>query len=166
MASILYERSDKGDPLLVKLYVDIIKDYKDAKKVLKALSEITPDREGYFKNWWRELQQQQGWKDRVPKPVRKVTNLLSAALAPLLREELLALGKMHPVNLDKALSKLARLISGDGKQRGYVFSHPRLAQYFWENELTEAQRGELDQKFLRWGWEVVGKLSNKQLLLS
>jgi hypothetical protein len=165
LASILYKQSDKGDPLLVKLYVDIIKNYKDAEKVLEDLSRIRPGLEGYFENWWRELQQQQDWKDQVPETVLKVINLLSAALAPLLREELLALDEMHPVNLDKALSKLGRLISGDGKQRGYVFSHPRLAQYFWEDKLTEAQRGELDQKFLRWGWEVVGKLSNKQLSL-
>ncbi len=163
LAGTLYELSDKGDPLLVKLYVDIIKNYKHAEKVLEVSSGIKPGLEGYFENWWRELEQQQDWKDEVPETVLEVTNLLSAALAPLLREELLALGKMHPVNLDKALSKLGRLISGDGKQRGYVFSHPRLAQYFWEDKLTEAQRGELDQKFLRWGWEVVGKLSNKQL---
>jgi len=55
------------------------------------------------------------------------------------------------------------LIVGDGEQRGYVFSHPRLAQYFWEDKLTESQRRALDQTFLDWGFAVLDQLNNGKL---
>jgi hypothetical protein len=166
LASLLYQLSDNGDPLLIKLYVDeineIIKLY-GADQVLPSLEKFKPGLKSYFERWFEDLYNQQGWADEVPKGILEILDLLSGALAPLSKNELVALSGMHTVNLEKALSKLARLIVGDGEQRGYVFSHPRLAQYFWEDKLTEAQRGALDQKFLDWGFAVLDQLNNGKL---
>jgi hypothetical protein len=166
LASLLYQLSDNGDPLLIKLYVDeineIIKLY-GADQVLPSLEKFKPGLESYFERWFEDLYNQQGWGDEVPKGILEILDLLSGALAPLSKNELVALSGMHTVNLEKALSKLARLIVGDGEQRGYVFSHPRLAQYFWEDKLTESQRRALDQKFLDWGFAVLDQLNNGKL---
>jgi hypothetical protein len=166
LAGLLYRLSDNGDPLLIKLYADeikeIIKRY-GADRILSRLERFNPGLKGYFDCWFADLYDQQGWADEVPKGILEILDLLSGALAPLSKNELVALSGMHTVNLEKALSKLARFIVGDGEQRGYVFSHPRLAQYFWEDKLTESQRRALDQKFLDWGFAVLDQLYNGRL---
>jgi hypothetical protein len=156
-----------GDPLLVNLYVSDLWQKGEAVRRLRPedLRSLRPDYEGYFDRWWED--QRRLWGSQQPlreKAVRELLNLLSAALGPLRAEDLLRLADpalgLDSWMLEESLRPLARFVVQSGQ--GYVFAHPRLAEYFW-NKLTAAEREGLERRFREWGGRVLSDLGEGRL---
>jgi len=158
-------RLSEGDPLLVRLYADDLWERGEAVARLRPedLHSLRPGLEGYFDRWWEDQRKQWGKDTPLKEPaVREMLNLLAAALAPLGKEDLLALSGLNTWTLEEALRPLARLVAGNGKRQGYAFSHPRLGQYFWE-KLSGEERRALEKRFVDWGLECVERLCRGEL---
>jgi hypothetical protein len=163
----LYCLSEEGEPLLVRLYLDVLSKMLREKREAAAslrwedLRSLRPELKSYFDRWLDDQRKQ--WKQRgegepLSKPnVQEVLSLLAAALAPLRQEDLVAISKLKSLALEEAIRYLARLVIGDGKKQGYTFSHPGLRQYFWE-KLSPNERAELEKRFLEWGLGYVKRL--------
>jgi hypothetical protein len=153
-------RLSEGDPLLVRLYVDDLWQKGAAATRLQPedLRTLQPGLHGYFDRWWEDQRKQWGRDAPLREPTVQATlNLLTTALAPLGKDDLLHLSNLSTWDLEEALRPLARLVVGDGRTQGYAFSHPRLGQYFRE-KLSQHEQRQLEERFLRWGWECVEQL--------
>jgi len=164
-------RLSEGDPLLVRLYVDDLwtRGSEAARLAPADLRSLEPGLKGYFDGWWE--QQLQLWGKDSPLRDQTVTallSLLSCALGPLRRSELLHLVPdsygLNEWSLDECLRAISRFVLGDGLREGYVFSHPRLAAYFYEERLTASSRAEWEARYLAWGRRVLGSLNEGTLL--
>ncbi|MFC1465135.1 MAG: hypothetical protein ACFLMY_09825 [Candidatus Brachytrichaceae bacterium NZ_4S206] len=159
----LYQLTE-GDPLLVSLYVGDLWQRGEGVRRLRAedLRGLRPSYAGYFEGWWDAQLRLWGEAQPLREPgVRETLNLLSAALAPLRADDLLALADpalgMDSWLLKESLRPLARFVVKAGE--GYVFAHPRLGAYFWEEELSEDERRKLEERFLAWGRGVLDDLA-------
>ncbi len=168
LISRLYELS-AGDPLLVRLYVEALlpQGAQAATLTPDDLAKLQPGLEAYFKRWFEE--QQKLWGAAKPlqdKTVRGLLNLCAAALGPLKKDDVLALAPDIVEDsglLDEAVATVNRFIIGDGLASGYVFSHPRLAEYF-AAKLTDRERQAWQARFLQYGRDTLTALENKTLL--
>lgn len=158
-------RLSEGDPLLIRLYVDDlwIRGSEVNRLEPRDLSKNAPGLNGYFKRWWDD--QRKLWGEKAPlqgKSVQTVLNLLATAIGPLSKEDLITLSdlslEINTFTIDGVLSPLARFITGDGDKQGYVFSHPRLAQYFYE-QLIPREKEIWEKRFLSWGKENIMALN-------
>lgn len=162
--SELYRLSE-GDPLLVRLYIDDL--WERGEEAVRFQPEdlraIHPGLAGYFERWWKD--QRILWSQEAPQreaAARIVLNLLAGALGPLSKEDILSLlaGETFSIkDLEQHLAPLARFVTGDGIRQGYVFSHPRLGNYFLEERLSDRERQEIEQRFLTWGEETLTALN-------
>ena len=164
-------RLSEGDPLLVRLYVDDL--WERGEMVVRLqpedLRSIRPGLVGYFDRWWEDQRRLWGKETRLREPaVQVLLNLLACALGPLSRDDLLHLVpvemKLKTWDLESHLEFLKRFVIGDGKQQGYVFSHPRLSNYFYEERLSETERQETENRFLEWGEKSLVALNEGRLL--
>jgi hypothetical protein len=57
---------------------------------------------------------------------------------------------------------LGRFVIGDGEQQGYVFSHPRLGEYF-RDRLSVRERQTMESRFLAWGEDTLAALNDGRL---
>lgn len=169
IVSELYRLSE-GDPLLVRLYVEDLWERGEAAVRLQPedLRAIRPGLAGYFERWWKE--QRLLWSDDAPQreaSAQIVLNLLAGALGPLNREDLLSLvpddASFGSDNIAQHVAPLARFVTGDGTHQGYVFSHPRLGNYFLEERLSEQERQQVEQRFLTWGKQTLLALNTGKL---
>ena len=158
VARELYRLSE-GDPLLVQLYVNDLWKHRDQAVLLKpeALPGIAPGLDGYFSRWWRdqeELWEAQGDDPMAREAVEALLDLLSVAMGPLKKEDILYLiGEEYALTtrrLERALHPLSRFIIGDGVHQGYIFSHPRLGYYFF-NQLSISEQRNWESRFIQWG---------------
>jgi hypothetical protein len=163
-------RLSEGDPLLIRLYVSDLWTRKEEVVHLQPedLRTIRPGLEGYFKRWWTEQKRLWGSDAPLREPaVETVLNILSCALGPLMREDIqcLAVSKIQLSSwmLDQTMSHLARFIIGDGRYQGYAFSHPRLADFFYDH-LSASERQTENAKFLDWGKETLASINDGKLL--
>ncbi|MDC8449831.1 MAG: DUF4062 domain-containing protein [Nitrospira sp.] len=159
-------RLSEGDPLLLRLYVNDLWTHREMVGSLKPedLRKLQPGLKGYFDRWWAEQRTLWG-KDRPLKEqnVQTVLNVLACALGPLDQEALLRLTHLSSTwDLVEALKPLDRFIVGDGKVQGYVFSHPRLGNYF-EQKLSSAEQDKWEKEFLTWGRDTVQALEQGTL---
>ncbi len=163
-------RLSEGDPLVIRLYVDDLWKRGEAAVRLKPgdLAAIQPGLVGYFERWWND--QRMLWREARPEReavLQSVLNLLAGALGPLSQADILELlpdeSALRPVTLAQHLEPLARFVIGDGLHQGYVFSHPRLANYFLEERLDEDQRREVEKRFLMWGKSTLEALNQGRL---
>ncbi len=153
-------RLSEGDPLLVRLYVDDLWQKGAAATRLQPedLRTLQPGLHGYFDRWWEDQRKQWGRDAPLREPAVQATlNLLTTALAPLGKDDLLHLSNLSTWDLEEALRPLARLVVGDGRTQGYAFSHPRLGQYFRE-KLSQHEQQQLEERFLQWGQECAEQL--------
>jgi hypothetical protein len=159
----------KGEPLLVRLYVDDLWARGEAAVRLQPedLRVIRPGLQGYFDRWWED--QRRLWGNQTPlrePAVQALLNLLACALGPLKREDVLRLVPagtgLNTWMLEEALRPLARFVLGDGEQQGYVFGHPRLGAFFYEH-LAKGDRQATESRFLAWGEETLGALKEGRL---
>ena len=166
-------RLSEGDPLLIRLYVDDLWEQGETRvRQLQPedLHTLRPGLVGYFERWWHE--QRLLWQNisssRSETTVESVLNLLAGAFGPLSQQDILSLaGKesgLNEENFAKHLAPLDRFVIGDGMRQGYVFSHPRLANYFLEERLSPSERQEVEQRFLAWGQATLAKLNTGELL--
>lgn len=163
-------RLSEGDPLLVRLYVDDLWTRGEAATHFQVddLRALRPGLAGYFARWWQD--QYLLWHEEAERrqaTAQLMLNLLAGALGPLSRQDILSL--LHTETDFKAdeiaeqLAPLARFVTGDGVHQGYVFSHPRLGNYFLEERLNEDERQLVETRFLRWGAETLIALNTRQL---
>ncbi|GER90601.1 hypothetical protein KDW_47630 [Dictyobacter vulcani] len=169
MISELYRLSE-GDPLLVRLYVDEL--WKRGEQTIQFtttdLRSIQPGLTGYFELWWKD--QRQLWGADAPQreeAIQTMLDLLACALGPLSKKDLISLTagqeNFSAAELELHLAPLARFVTGDGIHQGYVFSHPRLGNYFYEERLNPTERQAIEQRFLRWGEQTLLALNADQL---
>jgi len=143
-------RLTQGDPLLLRLYVDELKENSSQIVSLKPqdLPSIKRGLEGYLERWWKE--QQKLWQAEgldslaVTRQVQDFLNLLAVAPGPLRSEEVAELAGEKLASrllLEQVAAAVGRLVSGDGSaQSGYAFSHPRLADFFRERMSVQEQQ--------------------------
>jgi hypothetical protein len=169
IVSELYRLSE-GDPLLVRLYVDDLWERGEAAVRFQPedLHTIRPGLSGYFERWWKD--QRLLWSKKAPQreaTAQIVLNLLAGALGPLSKKDILSLASgemdLQAGELEQHLIPLARFVTGDGVHQGYVFSHPRLANYFLEERLSNEERQEVEQRFLTWGEQTLEALNEHSL---
>ncbi|HEX7316258.1 MAG TPA: hypothetical protein VF297_20295 [Pyrinomonadaceae bacterium] len=159
-------RLSQGDPLLVNLYVASLSARGDEALRLRPedLRAIQPGLEGYFDRWWDEQRRLWGKADPLRESsVRAVLNLLACALGPLSKDDILSLTP-ESINLDtwvldSVMTSLTRIIIGDGQIQGYVFSHPRLGNYFYD-KLATRDRDRWEGYYISWGRETIAALTN------
>jgi hypothetical protein len=163
-------RLSEGDPLLVRLYVDDLWERGEASMRLSPedLQAIRPGLAGYFERWWSD--QRLLWSKEAPAyeaALQQILNLLAGALGPLSKNDMLHLAPaetgLHAENFEEHLEPLKRFVIGDGMRQGYVFSHPRLAGYFLEDQLTPEQRQAIEHCFLAWGKQTLTDLNSGTL---
>jgi len=161
----LYHLSEEGDPLIIQLY---IRDLQMHEVQLEDLEQREVGLKGYFENWWDDQRKQ--WRGKVPfneALVQAVLYVFACALGPIDRDGLaqvlppelkinrkVALG----ITLESVLELLGRLVSGDGRQQGYAFTHPRLARFFYE-KIDEEERLAIEARFLSWGQKTLKALN-------
>ncbi len=158
-------RLTQGDPLLVNLYVADLWTHRDDIARLKPadLTSLAPGIEGYFKRWWEDQRRLWGGQSPEREPeVGAVLDILSCALGPLLSDELLALlppeRGIGASTLKGIVHILQRFIIGDGRAQGYTFSHPRLAEYFYDGLAKDKQAQHLEARFISWGLNCLKSL--------
>jgi len=99
------------------------------------------------------------------KAVKAFFDVCAAALGPLSREDVMALAPdelRSGLTLKRATADVGRLILGDGEARGYVFSHPRLNQHFW-NQMSHNEQHAWERRFLSYGQITLKALNNHEL---
>jgi hypothetical protein len=128
----------KGEPLLAELYVKAMLEQPDqsARLTVADLRGLQPGYPGFFKSWWE--QQLYAWSQGAaivdPRIIEAALAILACALGPLKLAEFASLMKaVH--GIDRIISAdtlrpVQRFVIGDGVKAGYLFSHPKLADYF------------------------------------
>jgi len=158
----LYELSE-GDPLLVRLYVEALLPFCDQAAVFSPQDLLTlkPGLKAYFDRWFEE--QRKLWGASKPlqdRAVRGLLDLCATAMGPLTRADMLALTPDYYEDdwvVKEAVQAVRRFVVGDGIESGYVFSHPRLAEYF-SGEMSPARRAEWQGRFLKYGYDTLAAL--------
>ena len=159
-------RLSKGDPLLVRLYVEALLPYGEEQLVAlrsEDLPNIDKGLSGYFRQWWTDQERQWAAQGRDPlhekQDVETFLHVCAAALGPLSQEDVawLVPELASGIRVQRTAREVGRFVIGDGKQRGFVFSHSRLAHYFWE-EMGSSKQKEWEERFLAYGREVLDAL--------
>jgi hypothetical protein len=164
-------RLSEGDPLLVRLYVDALRDLGAAAARLRPadLATLEPGLDGFMQRWWADQRRQ--WQMQGKDPLAEEERLLpllnacTLANGPLLLNDLAALDSQpfgRGLLVSHQAELLGRWVIGDGKQQGYVFSHPRLRDYFAER-LTPVEASAWQAKFCAWGERVLQALNSGAL---
>jgi hypothetical protein len=145
---VLYRLTDRGDPLLLTLWLGQIWKKHDGLPDLHvdALASLQPGFDGLYGNWMKD--QEALWRehgmDVHMEDFEQVMQVLALAQGPLLLCDLVnVLGHLSRISpwdasdLRTMLDRAHRLVVGDGEQQGYVFVHPRLAHHFQEKLNTD-----------------------------
>ncbi|HET6889735.1 MAG TPA: DUF4062 domain-containing protein, partial [Pyrinomonadaceae bacterium] len=152
-------RLSQGDPLLVRLYVEALLPYGENAPSLRFidLPSIGEGLEGYFERWWNDQERRAKSLGRPAltekEDVLDFFNVLATALGPLFRGDLDAIvGRTFAsgLRLRDIARQVDRFVIGDGLRRGYVFSHPRLGQFFWD-QMSASEQAEWKDRFLKYG---------------
>jgi hypothetical protein len=164
-------RLSAGDPLLVRLYIEALLPMGERAAILRPedLPSIQKGLAGYFNRWWEDQQHQ--WEEEGRNPVieqvgvQELLNLCAIARGPLSRDDVAALAEgdlAQGLKRGSVRSKVARLIVGDGQEQGYVFSHPRLSQYFLD-QMGGQERRDWEERFVGYGHATLQRLMNRSL---
>ena len=163
-------RLSEGDPLLVRLYVEDLWARGEASIRLQPedLRQIRPGIEGFFARWWDD--QRLLWGNQAPlrePAAQALLNLFACALGPLRQTDCLELAPpeacLTPWTLEEVLRPFARFVIGDGLSRGYTFSHPRLAYYFYDRLQRSGQAHKEELRFVDWGHRTLTALDEGRL---
>jgi hypothetical protein len=163
-------RLSEGEPLLIKLYVDELLPHgrRPARLLPENLPSIRKGLDGYFERWWKEQNDLWGEKMPVQEPVFwAIFHMLACAKGPLSHEDVKRL--LPPelterrVALKGALRHMKRLVIGDGREQGYSFSHPLLADYFYRQQMDQVDREAVESRILRWGAQTLTALNSGTL---
>jgi len=158
-------RLSEGDPLVLRLYVEGILAKRGDLNTLthEELQELRPGLAAYIERWLDD--QRSLWGDQPPLrrlSLQTVLSILSCALGPLSREDLLSLAPeevgMTAWTLDEDMRFLRRLVVGDGRRQGYMFSHQRLTAYFHDRLALAGEAEQWERRFLEWGRTSLRKI--------
>ena len=152
-------RVSKGDPLLVRLYVDdlVSQGEKAARLTPESLSAIPNPVSRATSTDGGKTSRRCGGRNRQCGKRRSCGSPAPpCAMGPLAHDDVLRLTPRElggdTFVLKEALRPLTRFVIGDGVEQGYVFSHPRLRNYFYDT-LSEPEHLDWDGRFLAWGEE-------------
>jgi Domain of unknown function (DUF4062) len=152
-------RLSQGDPLLVRLYIDALLPSTKAGAALRSadLPSIQQGLAGYFGRWEADQNRRAESLGRTAldenEEVQTFLNVCAMALGPLSRDDIaeVAGGSLAATSrLSRVVKEVDRFVVGNGQTSGYVFSHPRLAQYFSERMMVR-DRQRYQKKFLDYG---------------
>ena len=149
-----------GDPLIVGLYVDHLRESPDREA---ALAGAEPGLAGFMATWWEDQERQwgAGLADQGD-DVRGVWNILACARGPLDRRDLLELARRHGAltgdDLDRALKTLERLIVLE-PPRSYAVSHPRLGEFRARQLEEDGDLATYRSMIVEWGLDRVAELT-------
>ena len=166
----------EGDPLLVGLYAPHVcgEPYRGVRLTPARLARMSPGLSGYFNDWFER--QKRKWEldgrrenDVLTPPSLAALAILGQARGPLKDTELKALLRHvgvghHDLTIGPLLRPFDSFLRGDGRRAGYVFSHPKLADFFggqmrlneeYCDELSEEIIGKAEQSYLDWGAEFL-----------
>lgn len=173
--SELYRLSE-GDPLLVNLYVEDLwsRGHEASKIQPEDLQNIKPGYEGYFDRWWKE--QKKIWGNDAPlreKSVQLTFNLLCGAMGALTKNDLMALdleNDLTTFTIEDAIDELERFVIGipdmlRKAEVGYVLSHPKLRDYFWDN-LDRREKFLIEKRFISYGEQTLENIAHKKINLN
>ena len=167
----LHVLSDGGDPLLVRLYVEALRGEGERAAFLKPedLDGLKPGLGPYFKAWFAA--QDRVWRAQGREPLREREDVvrffhtLACAFGPLSREDVAEVAGPpldQGARLEQVAADVGRWVLGDGRERGYTFQHPRLAQYFYD-ELLEQEKRSWERRFVEHGRQVLSALNEGRL---
>ena len=155
-----------GDPLVVGLHLQDIQEANDSAAAVQYLltGGPPPGLEGYIEAWWQDQELQ--WGEKLASRRRSVTavlNLLSLALAPLTRRDLLTLlrfiADITGDELDQALSDLRRWVVPAPPGEGFTLSHPRMAEFRVHRLRQDGDSAPYISAFSEWGARVMGEVA-------
>lgn len=177
IAEKLFELSE-GDPLLVGLYIgSLLEKRQDVPKLTcDDLQKLTPGIESFMRSWMDD--QKKLWKNNPlrEKSVRTFLNLCALAYGPLSKADMsqlapeifesaelieLAAQSMDRIIISTSISSGENQVSENPIiSRGYIFSHPRLADYF-ANNLLPGERINLQVNFVEYGQRQLTAMNQK-----
>jgi hypothetical protein len=167
----LYRLTERGDPLLVELYLQDLLGLAGGRPRLSPaeLASLKPGYANYFRDWFD--QQDKAWRDaRLPvdrRALNAMFAILSCALGPLTLPafERLIQAIVPDFNLTPdALVPIQRFVIGDGARTGFALAHPKLAEFlrvdhFRDSEIVTRAR----EAFIAWGSTVIHALGTGAL---
>jgi hypothetical protein len=169
LAAEIHRLSD-GDPLLIRLYVDQLSSSRSSQSFrLDALQKIKPGLDAFFETWFED--QIRLWGQRRPlkeRSVRTLLNICATAFGPVSHADIIHLAPDiydDSQMVEDAADDLRRFLVGDGRRQGqgYVFSHPRLRQYFEDRLLEGSQASVWQQRFSAYMRNVLNALGTGRL---
>jgi hypothetical protein len=161
-------RLSGGDPILVRLYVEALAITAGRSVMLRPedLPSIKPGLDGFFGRWWNdqqelwEAQHRSGYRLREAE-IQDFLRVCAVAMGPLTRDEVAEIvggPLVSGLNIESIAKEVGRFITGDGKGNGYVFSHPRFAQFVVEN-MTAKEWDAWERRFLEFGSRTSANLN-------
>ena len=137
----------KGDPLLARLYLDLFSEALDRGEPIPGDDpDAEPGLARYMRLWWKQVERAPG--ALKSDDVRRLLYALALACGPLGTDDLAEIAGLDPLDVLDARAPLSRLVIGDGRNLGYVFSHPRIAQFVADEQMTASARAATQQRFL------------------
>jgi hypothetical protein len=160
----------EGDPLLIRLYVEALVGIGENAPFIGTEQLIGMEKEGlqgYFYQWWEDQLHQWEKAGRNPIQVQKEVEAFFFAVAssfgPISKEDVLAVTKPEELNgfrLNGIAKEVGRFVIGNGEERGYTFSHPRLGYYFFE-QLGKNEQTEWNDRYVQYGGLTVQSLKER-----
>lgn len=143
-------RLSKGDPLLVRLYLEWFVQHSSEGGRIPADDPQDEETalEKYMRMWWDDVFRPSAGKAFQEEDVRQFLYVLACAAGPLMTEDVTAVAGIDPLSIDSARNLLSRIVIGDGTRIGYAYTHPRISQFFAERLMTKGQRSDMEQKLL------------------
>jgi hypothetical protein len=165
------KRLTDGDPLVLRLYVDELTAGEVARCLvgIEHLPEIPPGQDGFFKEWFRQLDLQPGKQGREGSQVmRRLLHLMATAFGALTLDDLTFLlsdaESALSVGILQDLAPVARFVIGSGKQNdGYRLTHARFNSYFLSSDMSDAERKAYETRFLKAGKRILNDLQSGRL---
>jgi hypothetical protein len=140
-------RIAQGDPLTTRYLAEGL---TSGSVKPKDLQKLTPTLKSLVRMWLDQLRE-----PRVSESAYELLRICAAAFGPLTADDVRQLGGdafSRHTNLRDAVEQVRRFIIGQGTaENGYVFSHPRLREQFWEEMLSSEEQAELRKRFLSYG---------------
>lgn len=159
-------RLSEGDPLLLGLYTEDLwrKGEAAARLTPKDLAALKPGFAAYFANWLDD--QRKAWTEEAYDDdlTNAILAILTCALGPLQHADLAELVQrvfgLKTFFTQKSLVPLRRFVLGDGRDQGYVLSHPKLADYLRQDYFRNSpQIRSTLQGYIDWGRETIRQLN-------
>jgi hypothetical protein len=150
-------RLSQGDPFMVRLYVDRLREEADRPDLFDAdqLHAIQPGLRSFFALWLQDqaLLWGENRHEREPR-VRAFLALCSLARGRLTNDDIQGLAPQcfgDRASVETTAADLGRFVEGEGRHAGYIIFHPRLGDFLRDEELTEQERLNYSQAFLEYG---------------